>query len=101
MSPNAYPRIIVHLAIELSASSWVIAYRLPANNKAKLHRLDAGDSVGLLAFIAGLRRQLHSSDDAEALVVSCFEAGRDGFWLHRLLSAHGVINHVVEPTSIW
>jgi hypothetical protein len=33
-------------------------------------------------------------------VVSCFEAGRDGFWLHRLLSAHGVINHVVEPTSI-
>jgi transposase len=32
--------------------------------------------------------------------VSCFEAGRDGFWLHRLLSAHGVINHVVEPTSI-
>ncbi len=34
------------------------------------------------------------------LVVSCFEAGRDGFWLHRLLTAHGVINHVVEPTSI-
>ena len=36
----------------------------------------------------------------EAAVMSCFEAGRDGFWLHRLLSEHGVINHVVEPTSI-
>ena len=32
---------------------------------------------------------------------SCFEAGRDGFWLHRLLPTHGVINHVLEPTSVW
>jgi len=30
----------------------------------------------------------------------CFEAGRDGFWLHRVLSAHDVDSHVVEPTSI-
>ena len=42
-----------------------------------------------------------SSDDAEVLVVSCFEAGRDGFWLHRLLfGAWGEYNRVVEPTSI-
>ena len=100
MSSYASPRMIVYLALELSASSWVIAYRLPANEKAKLRRLEAGDNDGLLAFIADLRSQLHSSDDAEVLVISCFEAGRDGFWLHRLLSAHGVINHVVEPTSI-
>ena len=33
-------------------------------------------------------------------LASCFEAGRDGFWLHRLLTDNGVINHVVEPTSI-
>ena len=72
----------------------------PRNDKAKLHRLEAGDGAGLLAFIAGLRHRLDPSDDASTLVVSCFEAGRDGFWLHRLLIAHGVINHVVEPTSI-
>ena len=99
MSSNVCHQII-YLAIELSSSSWVIAYRLPANDKAKLHRLEAGDGAGLLAFIASLRRRLDPSDDASTLVVSCFEAGRDGFWLHRLLSAHGVINHVVEPTSI-
>jgi transposase len=91
---------IIYLAIELSSSSWVIAYRLPANDRAKVHRLEAGDGAGLLAFIASLRRRLNPSDDASTFVVSCFEAGRDGFWLHRLLSAHGVINHVVEPTSI-
>jgi hypothetical protein len=34
------------------------------------------------------------------IVASCFEAGRDGFWMHRLLIAHGVANHVMEPTSI-
>ena len=46
------------------------------------------------------RHWLDPQNDAPTLVVSCFEAGRDGFWLHRLLTAHGVINHVVEPTSI-
>jgi hypothetical protein len=99
MSSNVCHQII-YLAIELSSSSWVIAYRLPANDKAKVHCLEAGDGAGLLAFIASLRHRLDPSDDASTLVVSCFEAGRDGFWLHRLLSAHGVINHVVEPTSI-
>jgi transposase len=99
MSSNVCHQII-YLAIELSSSSWVIAYRLPANDKAKVHRLEAGDGAGLLAFIASLRHRLDPSDDASTLVVSCFEAGRDGFWLHRLLSAYGVINHVVEPTSI-
>jgi transposase len=98
MSSNGCHQII-YLALELSSSSWVIAYRLPENDKTKLHRLEAGDGEGLLAFIAGLRRQL-DPDDASTLVVSCFEAGRDGFWLHRLLTAHGVINYVVEPTSI-
>ena len=33
-------------------------------------------------------------------MASCFEAGRDGFWLHRLLMAHGIASHVLEPTSI-
>jgi transposase len=99
MSSNVCHQII-YLAIDLSSSSWVIAYRLPANDKAKVHRLEAGDGAGLLAFIASLRHRLDPSDNPSTFVVSCFEAGRDGFWLHRLLSAHGVINHVVEPTSI-
>ena len=99
MSSNVC-RSIIYLALELSSSSWVIGYRLPTNDKAKLHRLEAGDSEGLLAFIADLRRRLDAPDETSALVVSCFEAGRDGFWLHRFLTAHGVLNHVVEPTSI-
>jgi transposase len=38
--------------------------------------------------------------DAAAPVVSCYEAGRDGFWLHHALTAQGVRNHVVDSSSI-
>jgi hypothetical protein len=33
-------------------------------------------------------------------VVSCYEAGYDGFWLHRFLEARGIINHVLEAASL-
>ena len=35
-----------------------------------------------------------------APVISCYEAGRAGFWLHRFLQAHGSTNHVVDSSSI-
>ena len=33
-------------------------------------------------------------------LVSCYEAGYDGFWLHRLLEAHGICNYVIDPASL-
>jgi transposase len=33
-------------------------------------------------------------------VVSCYEAGRDGFWIHRALVARGVQNRIVDSSSI-
>jgi transposase len=33
-------------------------------------------------------------------VVSCYEAGYDGFWLHRLLEAAGITNFVFDAASI-
>ena len=37
---------------------------------------------------------------ADAAVRSCYEAGRDGFWLHRWLTAQGIVNLVVDSASI-
>ncbi len=91
---------VIYLAIELSASTWLVASKIPTSEKTGLHRMEAGDSQALLALIADLRKKVAAKLGVEAAVVSCFEAGRDGFWLHRLLLEHGVINHVVEPTSI-
>ena len=70
------------------------------NEKIKMHRMEAGDCEALLALISDQRRKAVAALGVDVIVASCFEAGRDGFWLHRLLLAHGVINHVVEPTSI-
>jgi transposase len=91
---------VIFLALELSRSTWLAALRRPGAEKAILHRLDGGDTTGLLAFIAAQRTRAEARLGAPVEVISCFEAGRDGFWLHHLLLAHGVASHIVEPTSI-
>ena len=48
--------------------------------------------------IAEAKRKLGLAADAR--VVSCYEAGRDGFWLHRALQANGVESLVVDSSSI-
>jgi hypothetical protein len=80
-----------------SVSTWLVVSKIPTSEKTGLHRMEASDSQALLALIADLRKKVAAKLGVETAVVSCFEAGRDGFWLHRLLSEHGVINHVAEP----
>jgi transposase len=91
---------IIRIAIELSASSWLVAVRLPGADKSRLHRLEGGDTTALLALISQLRSTTSTKCGKAVDVACCFEAGRDGFWLHRLLTAHGIATYVLEPTSI-
>jgi transposase len=90
----------VHVAIELSVSSWLVAARLPGIEKPRLRSIKGGDTTALLALIAELRSRAWTKLSGAAEVACCFEAGRDGFWLHRLLTAHGIAAYVLEPTSI-
>src|SRR3954465_13583643 len=99
--PAAMPsKNIVHIAIELSVSSWLVAARLPGAEKSRLHRITGGDTTALLALIAELRARASAKLSQAVEVACCFEAGRDGVWLHRLLTAHGIAAYVLEPTSI-
>lgn len=91
---------VITIAIELSRSTWFVAARLPGVKKPRLHKIDAGDTTALLAHLSLLRARFADGSGAAPGLVCCFEAGRDGFWLHRLLTAHGIANHVLEPTSI-
>src|SRR5512144_3338905 len=91
---------VIQLAIELSYSTWLVAAHLPGDEKPRLHRIGGGDTAGLLALISSLRARVAARLGAPIRVVCCFEAGRDGFWLHRLLTAHGIASHVLEPSSI-
>ena len=90
----------VHVAIELAVSSWLVAARLPGAEKVRLHRIEGGDTAALLALIAELRSSASRKPGGVAEVACCFEAGRDGFWLQRLLAAQGIAAHVLEPASV-
>src|SRR4051794_41750320 len=91
---------VLFLALELSNSAWLLAAHLPGANKPKLHRIEAGDTAALLATITALRARVGGELGRAVDVACCFEGGRDGFCLHRLLTANGVASHVLEPTSI-
>jgi transposase len=90
----------IHVAIELSVSSWLVATRSSGAEKSRLHHIEGGDTTALLALITELRTRASTKLGKPAEVVCCFEAGRDGFWLHRALTMHGVTVYVLEPTSI-
>lgn len=91
---------VIHLAIELSSSTWLVAARSPGTEKPHLHRIGGGDTAALLNLISSLRAYVADRLGTAVRVVCCFEAGRDGFWLHRVLTAHDVGTYVLEPTSI-
>ena len=86
------------MALELGQRTWKLAFGLGLGGKAR-HRTMAGGDVGhLTQEIAQARKRFGLPDDAP--VLSCYEAGRDGFWLHRCLLEQGVANVVVDSSSI-
>lgn len=83
----------LYVAIELSRSSWLAAVLGHGAQRASRHKLEAGDVEGLLALIARTR-------GTASRVCSCYEAGYEGFWLHRRLVAAGIESHIVDPSSL-
>jgi transposase len=88
------------VALELSRSTWLVALHSPLTNKVSQHRLDGGDADGLLALIARKQGQAQEKLGQPVRVVCCFEAGYDGFWLHRWLCARGIENRVLDAASL-
>ena len=88
------------VALELSRSTWLVALHSPLSDKLSQHRIEGGDVEGLLALIARKREQAQARLGRPIRVVSCFEAGYDGFWLHRWLCAHGLENRVLDAASL-
>lgn len=88
------------VAIELSKKSWMIAALLPGTDKISVCSTPAGDGGALLALLNKLQRRAERELERPVEIVSCYEAGYDGFWIHRLLTEHGVCNHVLDPASI-
>lgn len=90
----------IAVAIELSKKDWLVAVSTPLADKVSLHTLPAGDGGALLSLLERARRKAESALGRPVEIVSCYEAGYDGFWLHRLLEERGIRNHVFDPASL-
>src|ERR1700746_884493 len=87
-------------AIELSKMSWVVAFNTPLSEKISRRTLIGCKWRKLLELSEGVRARVSRETGRAVEVVSCYEAGYDGFWLHRQLSAHGIRNYVIDPASL-
>jgi transposase len=96
--PTNDRRPVLYLAFELSWNSWKLAFTVAAAQAPRLRPLSARSLVGLALEIKNAKERFGLPADAP--VVSCYEAGRDGFWLHRFLTQEGITNLVVDSASI-
>jgi transposase len=89
---------VLYLAFELGWSEWKLAFTTGFGQAARLRSLGARNLAGLQEEIAAAKKRFGLPADAP--VRSCYEAGRDGFWLHRYLTEHGIDNVIVDSASI-
>jgi transposase len=97
---NQYTTIQSHLymAFELSQSKWLLGFTIGFGQRPRLRNISARDLAALQSEIHLAKQRFELSEATP--VISCYEAGRDGFWLHRYLLSKGVTNLVVDSASI-
>jgi transposase len=86
------------LSLELSKSTWRLTCSIGPGVAPRERRITAGSAAALVAELAHAKRRFGLPEDAP--VRSCYEAGRDGFWVHRWLTQLGVENVIVDSSSI-
>ena len=91
-------RATLFLALELGETSWKLAFAPSLGQKPRERTIAARDRDALRGEIARAKQRFGLA--TRTRVVSCYEAGREGFWLHRCLVAEGVENRVVDAASI-
>jgi transposase len=87
---------VMYMAIELSNRSWKLA--LSDGKKMRYVGIDARKLYQLQNELEKARKVFGLEKDVK--ITSCYEAGRDGFWLHRYLLSCGIENRVVDSSSI-
>lgn len=86
------------MAMELSLTTWKLCFGTGGSTRKRLRTIAARDLKALKEEIELAREKFHLAK--EVCVTSCYEAGRDGFWIHRHLEHQGVLNYVVDSSSI-
>jgi transposase len=86
------------VAVELAAKRWHLAIASGPGDAPRECEIAPGDAVAWEREVARAKARFGLTPDAP--VVSCYEAGRDGFWVARWLARAGVRNFVVDSSSI-
>jgi transposase len=92
------PQRQLFVALELGWTKWNLGMSTGVGTPPRLRTIAARDTAGLQVELARAKEKFRLPADAP--VASCYEAGRDGFWLHRFLVAHGIGNRVIDSSSI-
>ena len=98
-TPAAADHATVYLAFELSKSKWKLGVLLPGSQKLSRYTIQGGDLAALAGRLADMRRKA-AMGGRPVRILSCYEAGLDGHWLHRWLTQQGAVNHEIDPSSI-
>jgi transposase len=86
------------VAFELSERTWKLGFTIGGGQRPRCRQIAAGALNRLLEEVAKAKTRLGVAPDAP--VISCYEAGREAFWLHRWAAAQGWTNYVVDSSSI-
>ena len=92
------PERVLFVAFELSEKTWKLGFTTGHGQKPRERSITARHQTRVLQEVAQAKRRFGLPETAP--VVSCYEAGRESFWLHRFLQAQGITNHVVDSSSI-
>ncbi len=87
---------VLYMALELSDKRWKLGFS--NGERQRQVTIESGDWLGLNRQMARARDKWDLA--SECRVLSCYEAGRDGFWIHRRLVAEGIENVVLDSASI-
>jgi transposase len=88
----------LYMSMELGEGVWKLGFARGFGEKLVKRRVASRDVEAILKAIASVKKSLGLA--AEVEVRSGYEAGRDGFWLHRFLVNHGVRNLVMDSSSL-
>ena len=90
----------LYASLELSQATWLVTSLSPGSEKMSKHSTLGGDRAALLGLLRRLQLRAERLAGGPVAIVVIQEAGLDGFWVHRLLSANGIESYVVDPASI-
>lgn len=96
--PGSVSEPTLYVAFELGKKEWKLAMTSGFGVPPWLRTVASQDWRAVARAIAQGRTRFGLA--AGVRVVSCYEAGRDGFWIHRALTARGIVNRVVDSASI-